>query len=119
MISKEQTLSHLRKGLAQLDIELPSPAICEQLYQYFAELLKWSPKVNLVAKGPELELLETHFIDSLTLVPILKKYLHDDNSHNLLDIGSGAGFPGLVLKITFPDLPVTLVEPRQKRTVFL
>lgn len=119
MISKEQTFNRLASGLEKLNIELPAHDVLELLWQYFSELVKWSTKINLVAKGPELELLETHFLDCLTLVPIIKKTLHDDNSHNLLDIGSGAGFPGLVLKIAFPDLPVTLVEPRQKRTIFL
>ena len=119
MISKEQGLDHLAKGFDQLNIQLPSSEALDQLWQYFTELLKWNSKINLVAKGPELELLENHFLDSFTMVPIVQKYLQEEPSHSLLDIGSGAGFPGLVLKIACPDLPVTLVEPRQKRTAFL
>ena len=119
MISKEQAITHLTEGFKRLDIELPSLETLDLIWQYFTELAKWSAKINLVAKGPELELLENHFLDCFTMVPIVQKYLDEDNSHNLLDIGSGAGFPGLIIKIACPHLPVTLVEPRLKRTTFL
>lgn len=69
--------------------------------------------MNLVAKAGEEEILETHFLDSLTLLPLLSE------SSNLMDVGTGAGFPGLVLKAVMPALEVTLVEPRQKRVSFL
>ena len=83
---------------------------------YFAELRKWMRRINLVARETTTEqLLELHFLDSLTLAPLVA---HHPNLH-LLDIGSGAGFPGLVLAAVLPEARFTLIEPRQKRAVFL
>jgi 16S rRNA (guanine527-N7)-methyltransferase len=103
-----------RKGTRNLSLDLGDPAI-EQLCLYLAELQKWNRRINLVAKAPEEVLIESHFLDSLTLVPLVTNC----PPPGLMDIGSGAGFPGLVLKITCPKLKVTLVEPRQKRASFL
>jgi len=83
---------------------------------YFQQLKKWSKKVNLIAKGtPEREIVEKHFLDSLSLIPVLQ----EDGAH-LLDIGTGGGFPGLICKAALGDsLKLTLVEPRLKRVSFL
>lgn len=105
----------LREGAAALDFPL-SPEQAERLMLYFAELRKWMRRINLVARETTTEqLLELHFLDSLTLAPLVA---HHPNLH-LLDIGSGAGFPGLVLAAVLPEARFTLVEPRQKRAVFL
>lgn len=103
----------LAEGLPSLEISVDDAA-AERLYTYFAQLKKWSRKVNLIAKGTgDREIIENHFLDSLTLLPFLQ-----DGDH-LMDIGTGAGFPGLVLKAVMPGLRVTLVEPRRKRVTFL
>ncbi|MEN8136356.1 MAG: 16S rRNA (guanine(527)-N(7))-methyltransferase RsmG [Thermodesulfobacteriota bacterium] len=102
------------RGLKRLDLELSDRAI-EQLCTYLAELQKWNKRINLVATAPLETLIETHFLDSLTLLPLVK----DCPPPGLMDVGSGAGFPGLVLKIACPDLEVTMLEPRQKRTSFM
>ena len=107
--------SILREGLARMDCALPDSAVAT-LCRYQAELSKWSQKMNLIAKAPLREVLETHFLDSLTLLPVLDEL---PAGGPLLDIGSGAGFPGLALKVARPSLAVTLVEPRQKRVSFL
>jgi len=97
-------------GLPELDAEA-----LNRLFVYFRELKHWSRKINLIAKkATDEEILEKHFLDSLTLLPLLQ----GDNPH-LLDIGTGAGFPGLVCKVVKPELQLTLVEPRQKRVAFL
>lgn len=97
-------------GLPELDADALS-----RLFVYFKELKHWSGKINLIAKkATDREILEKHFLDSLTLLPLL-----DGDSAHLLDIGTGAGFPGLVCKAARPDLQLTLVEPRQKRVAFL
>lgn len=85
------------------------------LYRYFQELRRWSKKINLISKnmGDE-QIVENHFIDSVALLKVV-----DTAGGRLLDIGSGAGFPGLVCKAVRPDLPVALVEPRLKRVSFL
>ncbi len=108
-----------REGLAEgchaLGLpELDSEAV-ERLFVYFKELKRWSQKINLIAKkATDREILEKHFLDSLTLLPLL-----DGKHPHLLDIGTGAGFPGLVCKAARPELQLTLVEPRQKRVAFL
>ncbi len=87
----------------------------QKLEVYYAELLRWSKKINLIAKkqSPE-QIIETHFLDSLMLLP----YLNNDSSL-LVDVGSGAGFPGLVCKAVLPNLQLVIIEPRLKRVSFL
>jgi len=105
----------LEQGLAAMAIQVAGPARAA-LCRYFTELKKWNTKMNLVARADDKTLIETHFLDSLTLLPLL----HEQSPTGpLLDIGSGAGFPGLAVKCALPELAVTLVEPRQKRITFL
>ena len=106
----------LEEGLGAMSITLDGQAR-ERLVTYCAELLRWSAKINLVAKAPLREIWETHFLDSLTLLRVLPPL--GSAQQALLDIGTGAGFPGLALKAARPELPVILVEPRQKRVSFL
>ncbi len=104
----------LETGLKILGIEI-SPEAFDRLTLYFSELKKWGRKVNLIAKSAsEQQIVENHFIDSLTILPLL----YGANTH-LLDIGTGAGFPALVCKAACPEIAITLVEPRLKRVSFL
>lgn len=105
---------HLSTGLQRLGLEISGQSV-DRLTLYFSELKKWSAKVNLIGKSASDEqIIENHFLDSLTLLP----QLGGDRCH-LLDIGTGAGFPGLVCKAVKPELVVSLVEPRLKRVSFL
>lgn len=93
----------------------------EQLYIYYNELVESSKVMNLTTITKLDEVYIKHFYDSMmTLKPLLstntKNYFQQ---MRLLDIGSGAGFPGLILKIVYPDLNVTLLEPTKKRCDFL
>jgi 16S rRNA (guanine527-N7)-methyltransferase len=109
----KQTL--LRQGSQLLGIDL-APQACERLLVYLAELMKWSRRINLIARDtPEAQVIENHFLDSLTLLPLLQ----DEQAVHLADVGTGAGFPGLVLACVLPGACFTLVEPRQKRVSFL
>jgi len=80
---------------------------------YKAELRKWNRKVNLTAIEDDEEIAIKHFLDSLTLIPFIEEGMR------VLDIGSGAGFPGLVLKIYEPSLRLLLMEASQKKVFFL
>ena len=104
----------LREGCGKLGI-MPEEKAIARLDRYFQELCKWNRKMNLVAAAPDKELIESHFLDSLTLLP----FLTPAESPSLLDVGTGAGFPGLALKCVVESLALTLVEPREKRVMFL
>ncbi len=85
----------------------------DALRQYLGLLCEWSGKMNLTAiKDPE-EILEKHFIDSI--LPLTQTEI----SGSAADVGTGAGFPGLVWKIVKPELRMTLIEPTEKRCRFL
>lgn len=110
---KAETL--LAEGAAALDFPLTQEQL-GRLTLYCAELGKWMRRINLVARDTSTEqLVELHFLDSLVLAPMLANH----PATHLLDIGSGAGFPGLVLAALFPEARFSLVEPRQKRAIFL
>ncbi len=104
----------LKQGCKSLGITLSADA-SEQLVRYVQELVKWNRKMNLVAKATERDIIESHFLDSLTLLPFITSH----HVSSLLDVGTGAGFPGLVLKAACPELDMTLIEPRAKRVTFL
>lgn len=110
----ERFNSMLRRGADSLAVELDVQQ-SRRLYDYFSELKRWSRKVNLISKSAtDEEIVEKHFLDSLALLNLLKQ-----PSASLLDVGSGAGFPGLVCKAARLEMKVGLVEPRLKRVSFL
>ena len=85
----------------------------EQFYRYMNLLIEWNEKMNLTAITEPKEIILKHFIDSITIL----KYI-DDNS-KLVDVGIGAGFPGVPLSIMNPTLKITLVDSLNKRLIFL
>ncbi len=86
-----------------------------QLEQYYQLLIEWNKKMNLTAITEKEQIYLKHFYDSLTLVKIINL----KEQETLCDIGTGAGFPGIVIKIFFPNLKIKLVDSLQKRTLFL
>ena len=88
--------------------------IMEKLDKYYKILVEYNKHTNLTRIIEEDEVYLKHFYDSLTIVKAINL-----NDQTLLDIGTGAGFPGLVLKIVFPNLKVTLVDSLNKRVTFL
>ncbi|MBM9604642.1 16S rRNA (guanine(527)-N(7))-methyltransferase RsmG [Desulfopila inferna] len=110
----EDIQSLLQQGSSLLQLNIDDDAL-QKLEQYAGELLRWNKKINLIAKKQDAHhIVENHFLDSLILLP----YLSRDGS-SLIDVGSGAGFPGLACKAALPDLRLVLVEPRLKRVSFL
>lgn len=105
--------SALNESAKALDIHLSAQEL-SQFLLYYNELIIWNRKINLVSVKSELDIPIKHFIDSLTPLPLIK-----NNQSSLIDIGAGAGFPGIPLKIIKPSLKLVLLEPIRKRASFL
>ena len=103
----------MRRGLDDLGLALTSHQL-DQFQCYYQELMDWNQRMNLTAVNHYDGVQVRHFLDSLTAA----RYL-DDKTNSLLDIGTGAGFPGVPLKIAFPHLRLTLVDSVGKKTGFL
>ncbi len=101
-------------GSLELGILL-TPNQVQQFQLYLQELLSWNQKFNLTAITEPSEIVIKHFLDSLTYY----KGFMPQTSVTVLDVGSGAGFPGLPLKIAFPQIKLSLLESRQKKASFL
>ncbi len=87
----------------------------DRLNLYGNLLLEWNEKINLTAITDPTEVLYKHFYDCILFLKHIKPSLRD----SLIDVGTGAGFPGMVLKIVRPDIEVTLLDSLNKRLVFL
>ncbi len=101
-------------GAKALGIKV-SPSQAEQFQIYLGLLLSWNEKINLTAITDPAEVVEKHFLDSLTLL----SHCRIKQGAKLIDVGTGAGFPGIPLKIMRPDLELTLLDGLNKRLVFL
>lgn len=108
-------MERLISGAGRLGLRL-SPRQVEQFDVYYRELLDWNRRVNLTAITGYEEVQIKHFLDSLTVTLALKP---GDKSFRLIDIGSGAGLPGIPLKIIMPGIKLILLEATTKKAAFL
>ena len=109
-MNQEQFIEELKK----INIELTEKQL-EQLKTYYELLVEYNKVMNLTGITEQEQVYLKHFYDSLTLTKIIDPTIEE----TLCDIGTGAGFPGLVLKIVFPNLKITLVDSLNKRIEFL
>ena len=101
-------------GLAELGITLSDEQV-NQFIKYYELLIEWNSFMNLTAITEFEEVVTKHFLDSLSLC----KAVDCTEKRKLIDIGTGAGFPGIPLKIAFPNLEITLLDSLGKRVKFL
>ncbi len=99
------------EGTNELGIEPTSDQIAG-FAVHARELMKWNKRINLTAISDPFDIAVNHFIDSLAPIPYISDFA------NLLDIGSGGGFPGIPIKIATPSLEVTLIDGSRKKTSF-
>lgn len=109
MTKEEFVLAVSELGVNLTEIQL------QQLDNFYNLLIEWNQKINLTRITEEKDVYLKHFYDSLTIVKVVDL----KNKNTLCDIGTGAGFPGIVLKIAFPHLKITLVDSLLKRVNYL
>lgn len=110
----EEKRKLIEQKIGNLGLRL-SAVQTEQFYEYYRLLVEWNQFMNLTAITEFEDVVNKHFADSLSIIYV--KNLMDVD--NLIDIGTGAGFPGIPLKIMFPHLNVTLLDSLRKRIDFL
>ena len=109
-------MQYLYAGATRLGLKL-QPQQIEQFHVYYQELIDWNQRINLTSITAFREVQIKHFLDSLTVILAIKSVASKNLS--LIDVGSGAGFPGLPLKIAFPNINLVLLEATAKKAAFL
>lgn len=109
-MNKEEFIDELKKLNINISIEK-----MDKLEQFYQLLIEWNEKINLTNITKKEDVYLKHFYDSLTL----SKEIDFNDEINICDVGSGAGFPGIVLKIVFPNIRITLIDSLNKRVIYL
>jgi len=108
------TENNFEQELNKLGIKVTIEQL-NQFNRYYELLIEWNEKINLTSIIEKKDVYLKHFYDSATIVKVIDL----EKEKSLCDIGTGAGFPGIVLKILFPNLKVTLIDALEKRIKFL
>ena len=111
-MKKELFIDKLKADSKKLNIDLTDIQV-EKFYTYMNLLLEWNENINLTTITEPEEIIKKHFIDSLTI----KKYI--DNNSSIIDVGTGAGFPGIPLNIVLNNNKIVLLDALNKRLNFL
>jgi 16S rRNA (guanine527-N7)-methyltransferase len=104
-------------GAQRLGINLNEEQI-KKVSRYLELLVQWNQKINLTSLKIPQEIIIKHFLDSISCIKVINKYI-DKERINIIDIGTGAGFPGIPIKIICPSIRLSLLEARKKKTIFL
>ena len=106
----------LRRGAADLNIPLDRTQVC-QFHRYYRALVEWNAKINLTTVTEWEQVQRRHFLDSLSLAPLIKAQNLEEC--RFIDVGSGAGLPGVPVKVAFPGMTGTLLDATSKKVRFL
>ena len=104
-------------GAQRLGINLNEEQI-KKFSRYLELLVQWNQKINLTSLKIPQKIIIKHFLDSISCIKVINKYI-DTERINIIDIGTGAGFPGIPIKIICPSIRLSLLEARKKKTIFL
>lgn len=110
-------MDKLKSGTAKLGLNLTSEQL-QKFEFYYRELTDWNTKINLTSVTGYEEVQITHFLDSLTVISGFPS-LQPDKRLNIIDVGTGAGFPGIPLRIVLPEIRLILLEATAKKAEFL
>lgn len=111
-MKREEFNKIFKENIKELNIELSQKQL-DQFYSYMEILIEWNKVMNLTNIIEPIEIIQKHFVDSLT---ILKEI---DNLSKIIDVGTGAGFPGIPIKIAIPETKIVLLDSLNKRIKFL
>ena len=107
----------LINGAQKMGINLHEEQI-KKFSRYLELLVQWNQKINLTSLKTPQEIIIKHFLDSISCIKIINKYIRIKGT-NIIDVGTGAGFPGIPIKIACPSINLSLLEARKKKTIFL
>lgn len=115
---KMQALDRLCKGIEQLNLAA-TDAQLDQVMRYLALLMQWNRVYNLTAVREPMAIVNLHFLDAIAMIPALRQQRLPTHNPKLLDVGAGAGLPGLILAIFHPDWHIDLIDAVNKKTAFM
>ena len=112
-------MNKIKDILNRINIDITDDQV-KQFEKYYEMLIEKNKVMNLTAITEKDEVIEKHFVDSIAVIPYLREMgILDNNNLNIIDLGTGAGFPGIPLKIMLPELQFTLLDSLNKRILFL
>ena len=109
--------SILIDGAQKMGINLHKEQI-KKFSRYLELLVQWNQKINLTSLKTPQEIIIKHFLDSISCIKVINKYINIEGI-SIIDVGTGAGFPGIPIKIVCPSISLSLLEARKKKTIFL
>ena len=115
---KRELAEQLFRGAEILDIYIDEEMLAK-FSLYLEELLAWNTKINLMGNVADIDIITKHFLDSLSVLKVLKQKIPLEQRFSLIDIGTGAGFPGIPMKIAWDNMELTLADSSGKKTEFL
>jgi len=107
----------LISGAQKMGINLHKEQI-KKFSRYLELLAQWNQKINLTSLKTPQEIIIKHFLDSISCIKVINKYMNIEGT-SIIDVGTGAGFPGMPIKIVCPSISLSLLEARKKKTIFL